>query len=533
MKEPVCPLNRSDALIAALLGSGALAIYTRTMAPDVLYGDSAELQTLVYTLGHTHSTGYPVYLLLARLVGFLPLNTPAWRVTFFSVLMGALTIAGVYLLSRMLTNSRAGAGLAAIVLALSYTMWSQAILAEVYAPGAAFLVWILLLTLRWHEHPAGRSKPLFAAGLLAGLSLGMHATTALASLPAAGFVLLWLIFHRAGKEEWRRALVAGIGGTALGVALWLVAFLYIDINNPPSSFINVMLYPSRSIWGLTPQDMDTPLERIVLTIENVQWRDLYFENGADGMVESFADYMSAIFEREFSFWILLFVLAGWWRLFSRSPWAGGYLLASFGLVFYFVLNYRPDDQFVFFLSSYIPNLAVAGVGFGYLITAPSQWRFLRRRGWGKSVSAAAAIALYILITLPVIPSRLPAIQDGVASFVQEDYQFPVQGLREPRIFAQMHLFPLPDDAVILMEWRDLYAVGYLAYVEGKKPGIRILEAMPRGNKGQIAESLVEEIHQELAAGRPVFAAQRFPGLAENFRLTGGPNHYVQVLPKDR
>src|SRR6185503_1293780 len=193
-KYVVRELDRLDVLIAILSGVGVLALYVRTMAPDILYGDSAELQTLAYTLGHTHSTGYPVYLLLARLVGFVPLNSQAWRITLFSALMAAIAVAGTYLLSRLLTNSRAGACLACIGLGLSYTLWSQAIITEVYAPGAAFLVWIFLLILHWYQNPEKRALSLFVAALLAALSLGVHATTALAALPAAGFVFLWLIF---------------------------------------------------------------------------------------------------------------------------------------------------------------------------------------------------------------------------------------------------------------------------------------------------------------------------------------------------
>jgi len=327
MKNAIRPLDRLDALIAALSGAGALALYVRSLAPDILYGDSAEFQTLAYTLGHTHSTGYPIYLLLARLVGFLPLNSPAWRVTLFSALMGAAAVAGVYLLGRMLTNSRAGAWLGCLGLALSYTLWSHAVISEVYAPGAAFLAWILLLTLRWQQNPSQRAGALFSAALLAGLSLGIHATCALAALPAAGFVPLWLAFQRADRAAWRRSLLAGAGGAALGTALWLAAFLYIDWHNPPSSFINTTLYPHRSIWGLAPADLDSAPERIILTMNSIQWKDVLFAGGADAARESLVSYLSGIAGREFSVWFMLLGFYGWWTALARSPWRGGSAIA--------------------------------------------------------------------------------------------------------------------------------------------------------------------------------------------------------------
>lgn len=529
MKYSLRPLDRLDALIAALSGVGAFALYARTMAPDILYGDSAELQTLAYTLGHTHSTGYPIYLLLARLVGFIPLGSLAWRVTLFSVLMGALTVAGVYLLARQLTNSRAGACLASIALALSYTLWSQAIITEVYAPGAAFLAWILLLVLHWRQAPGQRPRALFAAALLAGLSLGMHATTALAALPAAGLVLLWLGFQRSSRDLWWRALLAGAGGAILGVIIWLAAFLLIDWHNPPSSFINTGLLPSRTIWGLTPEDMDTPLERIVLTLNSVQWKDVLFADGADGARASLVDYLSGITGREFSGWFFLLGLYGWWVLLGRDLWRGGYLLLSYAFVLFYVLNYHPGDQYVFFLATYIPFAAAAAVGAGALIEGPAQWKLLAKRGWGVAAAMAMTLLLLAVVIRPALEERLPALQSGVASFVRETYQFPVENLLEPRLLAKMHLSALPDHALVLMEWRDLYAVGYLAYVEGKKPGLLLVEAMPRGNDGKVAASMIATIQQALAEGRPVYAAQRFPGLEENFRLAPAANRYVQVL----
>ena len=123
--------DRKDYRLALAIGVYGLAMYVRTLAPDVLYGDSAEFQTLAYTLGVTHSTGYSIYLLLARLLGFLPIGSPAWRVNLFSAVSAAVTLGNVFLLGRYLTRSRIGALLGAFALGLSYTFWSQAIIAEV------------------------------------------------------------------------------------------------------------------------------------------------------------------------------------------------------------------------------------------------------------------------------------------------------------------------------------------------------------------------------------------------------------------
>ena len=52
-KSHFAPLTRADLWLAALIGFCALALYIRTLAPSLLWGDSAEFQTLSYTLGMT------------------------------------------------------------------------------------------------------------------------------------------------------------------------------------------------------------------------------------------------------------------------------------------------------------------------------------------------------------------------------------------------------------------------------------------------------------------------------------------------
>src|SRR5688572_32267518 len=113
------PLDKRDYLIALLIGLLTLAVYTRVLAPDMLYNDSAEFQTLAYTGGSTHPTGYPVYLVLARVIGFLPVNSPAWRINFLSAVAAAVTVAGIYLIIRYFTG-RGGAVVGSLVLLVSY-----------------------------------------------------------------------------------------------------------------------------------------------------------------------------------------------------------------------------------------------------------------------------------------------------------------------------------------------------------------------------------------------------------------------------
>jgi hypothetical protein len=67
------PLDIGVAFVCFIAG---FMLYVRTLAPFLLRGDSAEFQTLAYTLGITHPTGYAIYLLFAKMfITLLPIGS--------------------------------------------------------------------------------------------------------------------------------------------------------------------------------------------------------------------------------------------------------------------------------------------------------------------------------------------------------------------------------------------------------------------------------------------------------------------------
>ena len=148
--------DRLDSVLAIGLGLVSFSLYVRTLQPGLLPNDSAEFQALAYTLDHAHTTGYHVYLVLAKLFTLLPVGEIAYRVNLFSAFMGGFTVALVYLSGRVLSGSRWGGALGAAALSLSATFWSQATIAEVYTPGSVFTASILLLMLACKIFDCGR-----------------------------------------------------------------------------------------------------------------------------------------------------------------------------------------------------------------------------------------------------------------------------------------------------------------------------------------------------------------------------------------
>src|SRR5689334_4517186 len=77
----------------------ALAVYTQTMAPTVVFVDSGELILAAKSLGVAHPPGFPLYVLLAHLATAVPFGNVAARVNFLSALCAALAVAFLFLLS--------------------------------------------------------------------------------------------------------------------------------------------------------------------------------------------------------------------------------------------------------------------------------------------------------------------------------------------------------------------------------------------------------------------------------------------------
>src|SRR5215211_3554022 len=115
-----------DSALALSLFIASSVLYVRTLAPSLLYGDSAEFQTIAYTLGIGHPTGYPVYVLLAKLFTLLPRGEIAFRVNLFSAFSAALTIGLIYLILRKLGATIIPSSLGALALATTSLFWRYA-----------------------------------------------------------------------------------------------------------------------------------------------------------------------------------------------------------------------------------------------------------------------------------------------------------------------------------------------------------------------------------------------------------------------
>lgn len=173
---------------------GAGALYLRTLSPTIGYSDSGELTAAAFRLGVNHSPSNPTYLLLAWISGGLFGGGDfAAGVNLLSALCGTAAAAAFFCFGRMVLKLAVHeAAVLAGALALSPLLWGQAVVAEVYLPGALLAGTLLALTL-----VDGTSRKAQWMFLAAGAGMGLHYSTILL-LPS-------LVMHLASNEGKRKA----------------------------------------------------------------------------------------------------------------------------------------------------------------------------------------------------------------------------------------------------------------------------------------------------------------------------------------
>jgi hypothetical protein len=425
-------------LAAAAVGFVSLVIYVRTLAPSVHLVDSGELTLAAWCLGVAHPPGFPLYAILAHLATWIPVGSVAVRVNFASAIFGAAAAGAVSILvaeivlqtSRSRPGAEVDAGrsrrkpsrrrtgdaapppwlpnwplvtacvVAGLLLACARTMWAFATVAEVYTLNTLLIVAIAALLFRWRravlDPPAPRRDgPLYAAGLLTGLALGVHHVTVALTIPALVFVVAATCGRRflAGRAARR---------TALCLVAGLSIYLYLPIAAARSPVLN---------WG-NPRSPGA----LVRHVAGYQYStSLSFSaEVATTELRRFLRYMG----REFGPWWgsagLVLAVIGYARAARVDRTAWWFLLLVPAVNLAYCVNYQiPEDKDAYHLPV-VAALSVAA-GLGAQATLEAARRAARRRA-----AAWALVALPIAAPAIAFASSLPYANRS-RSYVADDY----------------------------------------------------------------------------------------------------------------
>jgi hypothetical protein len=208
---------------------------------------------------------------------------------------------------------------------------------------------------------------------------------------------------------------------------------------------------------------------------------------------------------------LLSVLVMSRRLFALFALA---LLATFAAGFL----YFPGDKYIFYLPFYLLVAILSGIGAGALITLVL--RFLPSRVPRVVPAAIMTIVLMAICAAPFIASRWRSIQRGQSVFLTDDsnYVYPVARPSEPRQAAECAVSKVAEaEAFLVLDWRALYSIYYIAHVEQGRTGLVIREALPYPAQ-QISQILRAEITERLRNGEAVYTDNTFPPLSDFYTL---------------
>jgi len=469
-----------DWLVAVLLGVGALVLYALTLAPTVLSGDGGEFQFVPYLLGVAHPTGYPLYTLLGWIWSrLLPIGDVAYRMNLFSAFWAALAVALLYPTTRSMLRQalpalpagiqRLVAALTAATFALTPTLWSQAVIAEVYGLQTCLLVALLYSLLVWAERRDSRLLLLSAFGF--GLGLAHHSTTVL--FAPAILVYLWLVDRRV-FYDWRFILKA-----LLLLIIPLALYLLIPLRAPHTPYLELPLAQDRTL----------------LLYQNSLANFLHFVLGGPfgGSVDLSVDLgqrlaMAVGFLLNEIGWVgIVLALAGVGCLAYTRKWA---LLGLTGLAYLasvaFNLVYTIGDIYVLFIPSYLLQILWMAIGAGCLV----------RPLFSKPIVAALLVVLFFTLPLWTAASQYP---DADQSWNRQAHT------RWEAILAE----PLPRDAVLVSNDRNnMMPMWYFQYVDGVRTDLLGLFPLITPEY----PSLGHILDLALSTGRPAYLIKEMPGV---------------------
>lgn len=414
-------------LVVALSAGVALWFYLRSLPPGLTWAfastDGGDFLTAAYHLGIPHPSGYPTYTLLAHLFTRLPLGEVAWRLNLLSALSMAGATGGLALIVYTLRPAEARFWLwppllAGWSFAFAPLVWSQAIVTEVYALNALFLVGLIALSLyvQRTERAAGW------LGALWGVGLGVHLTL-LAALPW----VLWAMWPQ------RRKIVNPL---ALGLLAGAMVFLYL---------------PLRAGAGPITWENPATLSGFWRLVTGALYQDYLFATPPHLLGPRLAVLLTVL--TPFGGLSLFLAALGGYQLWKTHPAAVLAAVTSAGLYVGYALSYYAVDSNVYLIPAWLWVSLGVGWGSGVVLAEVSRWR-----AWG-AWTLGAILALWLVGAAVV---NLPELDLRSASTAED--------------FWQGVLAESPPNAVLLVEAEaHTFALWYGQLVQGLRPDVAVVD----------------------------------------------------------
>jgi hypothetical protein len=272
--------------LAIVAGVISFILYYISKAPTVSFWDCGEFISTSYILGIPHPPGNPLFVLIGRLFTLLPIaRTIAVRVNLISVVSSAGSVfMAFWIILRLSLGSRiemprgntkialgVGALAGSLIMGFSNTVWSSAVEAEVYGLAMFLMLIITYIALLWAENSVygNNDKYLIAISYLLWLSLGIHMTTFIITLPVVLFlayvdykknqlehwpiwVIMLLFLLYAAPAQTPLLSIIGINASAYELDIFFILISLAFVGSVVMAYISRKnLLASARIWSLT------------------------------------------------------------------------------------------------------------------------------------------------------------------------------------------------------------------------------------------------------------------------------------------
>ena len=325
---------------AVAIATFAFWAYTQTLLPGVDLGDTGGFQAAVLWPEVSARQAYPLYYDLARpFVGAVSRANPARGLNLFSAIFGAAAAGLLTLLCALVTGSLAAGAAAGLLLAFSYTFWSQAIIAEVYTLHLA-IVLACCLALYWYaERPSRTRLALFFAIYATGF--GNHLSMILLLVPFAVFLLQ--------VTPDRRALFSP---AVIGMAMVIAAAAALQYW---PNLMSTAHLPGR------PAAWSERLATFWFDTTKADWRESMVLGVREDQLSGRAGMWWFDARQQFGVIGLLLAALGVFRLWAISRAWATLVALGYAINTVFAFTYNVGDTHVFYLPSHLFMAFAAGV----------------------------------------------------------------------------------------------------------------------------------------------------------------------------
>lgn len=469
-------LRYGDILAVTVL---PLGIYLASMSSLPDGWDTGEMQTVPYMLGITHPTGFPLFVLTGWLFSHVvAVSTVAWRMNFFCALATLVAVLSVRTLAIGFGANRYVASLAAIVFALTGSVWAHAIHADVQALAVAFIMTSLVALQRALAERSAWWLTVSAA--LVGCGIAVHLTAIFLSVT---LLLAAILLHRhLTRRDWIRGLVA--------FAVPLLSYAYLPIRS--QMVIAYHLDPNEGLplantfgvdWGQFPVNSLPAFGKMMTGASIVQQYGWMAVNPFHW--PAFAvDWLNRT-QAEVSIVVIVLALMGLIVVAVKRPIqlvvvAGGFAAVPYAIAFGMV----ESDVGRYLLPSLATTLALAAVA-PVLVEAGLQRRI-----------AVVAFAAILAVS-------------GWGEYTAHQGYFGYHDGRANQEAIDIVRDHTPDGAFIVASWVDLTTLGYGKYIDKSLGSRRIVGGWP-------SDMLAD--FRSLAATQQVYVLSDFvikPNLADH------------------